>query len=90
MIGNINLDIIISRIIDIRKDYIYPGKPIIARHPRRHNSVVFAVAEFTDKAITGAINIDAEWDAYIRNLRRMGGDRKIQLSTEWYNRTFKK
>jgi putative aldouronate transport system substrate-binding protein len=48
------------------------------------------VAEFTDKAITGAINIDAEWDGYIRNLRRMGGDRKIQLSTEWYNGEYKK
>jgi AraC-like DNA-binding protein len=43
MIGNINLDINVSVIIDIRKDYIYPEKPIIARHPRRHNSVVFAV-----------------------------------------------
>jgi AraC-like DNA-binding protein len=43
MIENINLDINISKIITIQKDYIYPEKPVIARHPRRHNSVVFAV-----------------------------------------------
>ncbi|GHT64326.1 AraC family transcriptional regulator [Spirochaetia bacterium] len=43
MTGNIDLDIGISRIVTIRKDFIYPGKPIIARGPRPHNSVVFAV-----------------------------------------------
>jgi len=48
------------------------------------------VSDFTDKAIMGVINIDAEWDAYVRNFRRMGGDRKIELSTKWYNETYKK
>lgn len=48
------------------------------------------VSEFTDKAITGVIDIDAEWDNYVRNFRRMGGDRKIELSTKWYNETYNK
>jgi putative aldouronate transport system substrate-binding protein len=46
------------------------------------------VSEFTDKAITGVIDIDAEWDNYVRNFRRSGGDRKIELSTKWYNETY--
>ncbi|MDR2096400.1 MAG: hypothetical protein LBP76_12930, partial [Treponema sp.] len=40
---NIDLDVHISKIVTIGKDYIYPGKPAIARNPRPHNSVVFAV-----------------------------------------------
>jgi putative aldouronate transport system substrate-binding protein len=48
------------------------------------------ISEFTDKAITGVINIDAEWDNYVRNFRRMGGDRKIELSTRWYNESYSK
>lgn len=48
------------------------------------------VDEFTDKAITGEINIDAEWDKYIENLRKAGGNRKIELSTQWYNNEYKK
>jgi AraC-like DNA-binding protein len=43
MTGNLDLDINISRIVAIRKDFIYPGKPVIARGPRAHNSIVFAV-----------------------------------------------
>ena len=43
-----------------------------------------AVQEFTDKAIIGDINIDAEWDSYVANWRKNGGDEKIKLSTEWY------
>lgn len=42
------------------------------------------VKEFTDKAITGAIDIEAEWDNYVASWRKMGGDEKIKLSTEWY------
>ncbi len=42
------------------------------------------VQEFTDKAITGAIDIDAEWDNYVAGWRKAGGDEKIRLSTEWY------
>lgn len=48
------------------------------------------VAEFADKAITGSIDIDAEWDNYVSSWRKAGGDLKIQLSTEWYNREYKK
>jgi AraC-like DNA-binding protein len=40
---NIDLDVHISKIVTIGKDYIYPGKPAIARSPRPHNSIVFAV-----------------------------------------------
>lgn len=43
------------------------------------------VGEYTDKAITGEVDIDATWDEYIKNLRQMGGDLKIKLSTDWYN-----
>lgn len=43
-----------------------------------------SVQEFTDKAITGAIDIEAEWDSYVATWRRDGGDEKIRLSTEWY------
>ena len=48
------------------------------------------VSEFTDKAITGAIDIDAEWDNYIDTLRKSGADVKIQLSTDWYNTSYNK
>lgn len=42
------------------------------------------VQEFTDKAITGAIDIDKEWDNYVKTWRKSGGDEKIKLSTKWY------
>lgn len=45
------------------------------------------VQEFTDKAITGAIDIDAEWDNYVAKWRQAGGDEKIKLSTEWYQQS---
>jgi AraC-like DNA-binding protein len=50
MTGNEDLDINISRIVAIRRDYIYPGKPAIARSPRIHNSIVLA-AEGTGKFV---------------------------------------
>lgn len=43
-----------------------------------------SVQEFTDKAIIGAIDIDAEWDNYVNNWRSAGGNEKIKLATEWY------
>ena len=43
-----------------------------------------SVQEFTDKAITGEIDIEAEWDNYVAEWRKNGGDEKIKLSTEWY------
>lgn len=43
-----------------------------------------SVQEFTDKAITGAVDIDSEWDNYVAGWRKAGGDEKIRLSTEWY------
>ena len=46
------------------------------------------VSEYTDKAITGQVDIDATWDGYIQSLRQAGGDLKIQLSTDWYNNEF--
>lgn len=42
------------------------------------------VQEFTDKAITGAIDIESQWENYVALWRRAGGDEKIRLSTEWY------
>ena len=48
------------------------------------------VEEYTDKAITGEVDIDATWDDYIKNLRQMGGDLKIKLSTDWYNNVYMK
>jgi putative aldouronate transport system substrate-binding protein len=43
-----------------------------------------SVQEFTDKAIIGAIDIDAEWDKYVASWRRAGGDEQIRLKTRWY------
>jgi len=43
MAENPDMDINISKIITVGKDYIYPEKPIIAKPPRIHNSLVFAV-----------------------------------------------
>lgn len=48
------------------------------------------VDEYVDKAITGEVDIDATWDEYIKNLRQMGGDLKIKLSTDWYNNVYLK
>lgn len=48
------------------------------------------VLEFTDKAITGAVDIDAEWDNYVASWRKAGGDLKIQLATEWYENVYSK
>jgi putative aldouronate transport system substrate-binding protein len=41
--------------------------------------------EFRDKAIMGAINIDAEWDNFVAKWRKSGGDEWIRLHTQWYN-----
>jgi len=43
-----------------------------------------SVQEFTDKAIIGAIDVDAEWDKYVTSWRRAGGDEQIRLRTQWY------
>ncbi len=41
--------------------------------------------EFREKAIIGAIDIDAEWDDFVARWRRSGGDEWIKLYTESYN-----
>lgn len=46
-----------------------------------------SVQEFTDRAIVGEIDIDAEWDSYVANWRKNGGNEKIRLSTEWYKKS---
>jgi putative aldouronate transport system substrate-binding protein len=48
------------------------------------------VNEFRDLAIMGKINIDAEWNNYVTRWRNAGGNEKIRLTTEWYNKNYKK
>lgn len=43
------------------------------------------VRQFRDQAIIGRVDIDAEWDNYVADWRRSGGDKFIELYTEWYN-----
>lgn len=46
--------------------------------------LVKSVQEYTDKAIIGAVDIDATWDNYVMNWKRSGGDEWIKLMTDWY------
>ena len=48
------------------------------------------VVEFRDLAIMGRVNIDTEWDNYVRRWRNAGGNDQIRLTTQWYNRSYKK
>jgi len=48
------------------------------------------VNEFRDKAIIGQIDIDKEWDNFVREWRKAGGDRFIELHTEWYKEHYGK
>jgi hypothetical protein len=48
------------------------------------------VLEFRDLAVMGKVDIDAEWDNYVRRWRTAGGDEKIRLTTEWYNSNYEK
>jgi len=48
------------------------------------------VKEFRDKAIIGQIDIDKEWDNFVREWRKAGGDRFIELHTEWYKEHYGK
>lgn len=43
---------------------------------------------FRDNAIMGKVDIDAEWDAYVKNWRKAGGDLWIELYTEYYEENF--
>jgi len=52
--------------------------------------LVTPVQEFTDKVITGELDVDAEWDNFVKRWRSAGGDLKIQLATEWYNTQYAK
>jgi putative aldouronate transport system substrate-binding protein len=48
------------------------------------------VNEFRDLAIMGKVDIDAEWGNYVTRWRNAGGNEKIKLTTEWYNKNYKK
>jgi putative aldouronate transport system substrate-binding protein len=48
------------------------------------------VNEVRDLAIMGKVNIDAEWNNYVTRWRNAGGNEKIRLTTEWYNKNYKK
>jgi len=52
--------------------------------------LITPVQEFTDKVITGELDVDAEWDNFVKRWRSAGGDLKIKLATEWYNTQFGK
>lgn len=47
------------------------------------------VASFRDNAIMGLIDIDTEWDEYVSDWKKAGGDLWIELHSKWYNEVFK-
>jgi len=49
-----------------------------------------SVNEFRDLAIMGKVNIDTEWNNYVQRWRNAGGNEKIRLTTDWYNKNYKK
>lgn len=48
------------------------------------------VQEFWDLAIMGKVDIDKEWDGYVKKIMDAGASEKIRLMTDWYNKTQKK
>ncbi|MBS6646693.1 MAG: extracellular solute-binding protein [Clostridiaceae bacterium] len=48
------------------------------------------VKEFRDKAIMGTVNLENDWDTYVADYRRAGGEEQIKLMTEWYEKEYKK
>lgn len=46
------------------------------------------VSSFRDNAIMGLIDIDAEWDTYVADWKKAGGDLWIELHSDWYNDEF--
>ena len=48
------------------------------------------VDQFRDLAIMGKVNIDTEWPNYVARWRNAGGNDKIRLTTDWYNKSYKK
>jgi putative aldouronate transport system substrate-binding protein len=47
------------------------------------------VKEFRDLAIMGKIDIDKEWDGYVKKILDAGASQKIRLMTDWYNKNHK-
>jgi len=48
------------------------------------------VFEFWDLAIMGKVDIDKEWDGYVKKIMDSGASEKIRLMTDWYSKTNKK
>lgn len=48
------------------------------------------VKEFRDKAIMGTVDVEADWDRYVSDYRKAGGEEQIRLMTEWYEKEIKK
>jgi putative aldouronate transport system substrate-binding protein len=48
------------------------------------------VDEFRDLAIMGKVDIDAEWNDYVNRWKNAGGNESIRLTTDWYNKKYKK
>jgi putative aldouronate transport system substrate-binding protein len=46
------------------------------------------VKEFRDKAIIGQVDIDQEWDNFVQSWRSAGGNKFIELYTEWYKQEY--
>ena len=46
------------------------------------------VCTFRDNAIMGLIDIDAEWDTFVESWKNAGGNKWIELHTDWYNNEF--
>ena len=45
-------------------------------------------SEYTQKAIMGAIDIDSTWDKYVEDWKIYGGDKFIELYTDWYHNSY--
>jgi len=48
------------------------------------------VASYRDEVIMGIKDIDATWDDYVAGWYKYGGERWVELYTEWYNNSYNK
>ncbi len=48
------------------------------------------VNEFRDLAIMGRVDVDTEWNAYVKRMMNAGAEKKIELMTDWYDTEYRK
>lgn len=45
-------------------------------------------SEYTKKAIMGTVDIDSTWSRYVEDWKIYGGDKFIELLTDWYHKSY--